>query len=106
MNIASRSCCLLLAISLALPVVMPTTARAADDDPTNDIVAFGLLGLVVGILVYVGWKMDKQDKEPLSKLDSNQVLAATDDSRSRLLFITAPTREDEQVAAVGYGLSF
>ena len=106
MNIASRSCCLLLAISLALPVVMPTTARAADDDPTNDIVAFGLLGAVVGILVYVGWKMDKEDRQYFTEHNALRQAVADTDAAGQLRLISGGAREGEHITGLGYEFAF
>lgn len=99
----NQSLCGLLAFSLALPLFTPSTARAAgDDDPTNEIVAFGILGAVIGIVAYLGWKMDQEDKRYYS--DSgllNQAVAETG-SPGSLRLLSPSAREGEQVAGLGY----
>jgi hypothetical protein len=106
MKMIRCTCSLVLALSLALPVVLPTSARAASDsDPTNEVVAFGLLGAVIGILVYMGWKMDKEDRQHQVEGTLRQALASTDGGSS-LLLISPAGREGEHVAGLGYGLNF
>lgn len=105
MKILSRSLVVALVISLAAPILpLPASRVEAGTPGSKDIVAFGLLGAVVGILVYMGWKMDKEDKEKLTGSDVLRVAKA--EQGGEILLITAPTREGEQMAGLGYGMSF
>ena len=100
-----RRCSLMLALSLAMPVFQPSVAQA-ENDPTNEVVAFGLLGAVIGIVVYVGWKMDQEDR--LYYTDGQllrQALADTED-RGQLRLLSPQARDGEQIAGLGYQLIF
>lgn len=100
-----RRCSLIVALSLALPLFQPSTARA-ENDPTNEVVAFGLLGAVIGIVVYVGWKMDQEDR--LYYTDGQllrQALADTGE-RGQLRLISPQARDGEHIAGLGYELAF
>lgn len=106
MNLTLRTCSAVLAVSLALPLFAPGEAQAAsDDDPTNEIVAYGLLGAVIGIVVYLGWQMDKEDRQQKTEDALRQALADTGD-HGQLMLICPPGRAGEHIAGVGYGLAF
>jgi hypothetical protein len=103
---ALRICSLVLALSLGVPAVLPTEARAASDDPTNEIVAFGLLGAVVGILVYVGWKMDKEDRQYFTEHNALRQAVADTDAAGQLRLISGGAREGEHITGLGYEFAF
>ena len=105
MTLSLRVCCVLLSASLLLPAGVPTARAASGGDATNEVVAFGLLGAVVGILVYLGWQADKQDRQRKVETDSGPGLAGAP-APGALRWICPPAREGEQIAAVGYGLTF
>lgn len=105
MTFMPRVCSLLLALALSVPVLAPTPARAADEDPTNEIVAYGLLGAVVGILVYLGWQMDKEDRQHKTEAGLRHALASTEEGGG-LMLLCPPARAGEQIAGIGYGLDF
>jgi len=101
-----RICSLVVALSLGVPAVLPTEARAASNDPTNEIVAFGLLGAVVGILVYVGWKMDKEDRLYYSDGDALRRAVADTGAAGQVRLVSPTAREGEQIAGLGYEFVF
>lgn len=103
----TKSCCGLLALSLVVPMFTPVSARAAgDDDPTNEIVAFGILGAVIGIVAYIGWKMDQEDKRYYTGSELlNQAVADTG-SPGSVRLLSPSAREGEHVAGLGYEWAF
>jgi hypothetical protein len=101
-----RLCSLLLALSLGWPALWPSEARAASNDPTNEIVAFGLLGAVVGILVYVGWKMDKEDQQYFTEHDDLRRAVADTGTAGQLRLISPGAREGEHITGLGYEFVF
>lgn len=105
MNPWLRRCSLMLAISLALPMLQPTPARAADD-PSNEIVAFGILGAVIGIVAYVGWKMDKEDRQYYTDGQLLRQALAETQTRGQIRWMSPEARDGEQIAGVGYELIF
>lgn len=106
MSLNLRICSSFLALCLALPLFAPTTAEAASGgDSTNEIVAFGLLGAVIGIVVYLGWQMDKEDRQQKTEDVLRQALADTSEY-GQLLLICPSSRSGEQITGLGYGLAF
>ena len=104
MNLILRACSMLLAVSLAVPVLAPTEAYAGDD-PTNEIVAFGILGAVIGIVAYLGWRQDKEDEELKTEHILRKSLADTG-TNGRFMLVTPSSRAGETTAGLGYGLAF
>ena len=100
-----RTASLVLVIALSFSFFAPTRAVAAGDDYTNEIVSYGLLGAVVGILVYLGWKMDRDDEQEKADLIRQHALADAGQA-GRLLLVAPAAREGEQITALGYGLTF
>ena len=105
MNMTLRACSMLLAVSLALPTLAPTRACAGDDDPTNEIVAFGVLGAVIGIVAYLGWRQDKEDEQQKTESILRKALADTGSS-GRFMLVAPSPRAGEATAGLGYGLAF
>ena len=106
MSRSLRLCSLLLALSLGLPAMGPSEARAASNDSTNEIVAFGLLGAVVGILVYVGWKMDKEDRQYFTDHDVLRRAVADTGTAGQLRLVSPGAREGELITGLGYEFVF
>lgn len=101
-----------LALALGAATLAPRPACAAygdDEDGINKTLTIGLLVVVVGVLVYVGWKMDQADKE-LKTEDSRllPLLAANDDSRIGLYFDNASADADalDLTAGLAYRTEF
>lgn len=101
-----RICSLLLALSLGVPMGWPSEARAASDDPSNEIVAFGLLGAVIGVLVYVGWKMDKEDRQYFTDHDVLRRAVADTGTAGQLRLVSPGAREGEHITGLGYEFMF
>lgn len=105
MPISFRLCSLVLALLLACPAAPCSEARA-DNDPTNEIVAFGLLGAVIGILVYVGWKMDKEDRRYYTDGETLRPAVVDTGASGQLRLIHPVAREDEHITGLGYEFVF
>ena len=105
MSLTLRACSAFLALSLALPLFAPASAEAASGDSTNEIVAFGLLGAVLGIVVYLGWQMDKEDRQQKTEDLLRQALADTGE-HGQLMLICPASRSGEQITGLGYGVAF
>lgn len=93
------------ALALAFCGTVPT-ARAADDgsDSTlNANVTIGLLCVVVGILVYVGWQSDREDKE--YRASRSKLLPLLADEGRQLGFYVDDEPRGEVMQVAG-GLAF
>lgn len=102
-----RSVSLALTLAVALAAATPSGARAEGDDTLNTQITIGTLLLVVGILVWVGWEMDKEDD--LRKAQSRSILpllADAEDARAVGLYLDDLSDHGEDELDLSAGLAF
>lgn len=102
-SIRSVSCA--LALSLVTALGAPVPARAGEDDTLNTEITIGALVVVVGILVWVGWKMDEEDRQLRAQPQRLLPLLA-DEDRALGVYLDDPVSGPEGDFDVSAGLAF